>query len=523
MRWRAFGSAIFICGTRMYSTSMNRAEANRAISEFPHDNPAKAFKAGIELIRQDYPELLLPRARETARRYPRDPKIHQLLGLAARNSGESRIAFRAFAKAATLAPSDPLIAHSAARTALEAGRPAVYLFDAAARLAPQNGEILQGRAAALVAENRASEALESLTSALRANPGWLEGHRSLAHLRGQLGLPATEALEYSLLAHPRAEPLHHLRILTLLEASDPDAAIRALQEARAAIGNKGWISLYEAHAVSEAGRASEADTLFAGLPMPSTPGDASLHARWLLRNERGDAARDLVEPLLASDTERVLLPYAALAWRLTDDPKADWLEGEQSLVKVIDLYDCLPDLADLAKHLRARHFASAAPLDQSVEGGTQTDGNLLLRDEPIINELRKALLDAVDQYICDLAPPIDRHPTLIEMRDPRRIAGSWSVRLAENGFHRDHVHSQGWISSALYVALPDLEDQGAQAGWLTLGAEHDLLPALPPRQVVEPRPGRLVLFPSTMWHGTRPFSEGERLTVAFDIARPRQT
>jgi predicted 2-oxoglutarate/Fe(II)-dependent dioxygenase YbiX len=41
-----------------------------------------------------------------------------------------------------------------------------------------------------------------------------------------------------------------------------------------------------------------------------------------------------------------------------------------------------------------------------------------------------------------------------------------------------------------------------------------------PYQFVQPKPGRLVLFPSTMWHGTQPFANGERLTVAFDMARP---
>ena len=37
-----------------------------------------------------------------------------------------------------------------------------------------------------------------------------------------------------------------------------------------------------------------------------------------------------------------------------------------------------------------------------------------------------------------------------------------------------------------------------------------------PRRVVEPEPGRLVLFPSYMWHGTIPFGSGDRLTAAFD-------
>jgi hypothetical protein len=44
---------------------------------------------------------------------------------------------------------------------------------------------------------------------------------------------------------------------------------------------------------------------------------------------------------------------------------------------------------------------------------------------------------------------------------------------------------------------------------------------LPPFRTIEPKPGRLALFPSYMWHGTRPFAEGERMTVAFDVSRLR--
>ncbi len=59
-------------------------------------------------------------------------------------------------------------------------------------------------------------------------------------------------------------------------------------------------------------------------------------------------------------------------------------------------------------------------------------------------------------------------------------------------------------------------------GWLSLGECRELVPDLSPVRLIEPRPGRLVLFPSTIWHGTRPFPSGERLTVAFDIALPKR-
>jgi hypothetical protein len=128
----------------------------------------------------------------------------------------------------------------------------------------------------------------------------------------------------------------------------------------------------------------------------------------------------------------------------------------------------------------------------------------------------------VHAYVAAL-PPIDpRHPLLSTSRNQLLFAGAWSVRLHAQGFHVCHTHPMGWISSAFYVALP--HDLGpAPAGWLQPGAPpSDLRLNLPPYAQIEPRPGRLVLFPSTMWHGTVPFNDGERLTIAFDIAVPNR-
>jgi hypothetical protein len=79
------------------------------------------------------------------------------------------------------------------------------------------------------------------------------------------------------------------------------------------------------------------------------------------------------------------------------------------------------------------------------------------------------------------------------------------------------------FSSALYIALPErMADEPENSGWLTLGAPDERLEVdVPPWRTIEPKEARLVLFPSWMWHGTVPFREGERLTVAFDVAPPR--
>jgi uncharacterized protein (TIGR02466 family) len=192
------------------------------------------------------------------------------------------------------------------------------------------------------------------------------------------------------------------------------------------------------------------------------------------------------------------------------------------LVSVLDLADKLPPLDRLADVLRSVHTARGEYLDQSVRGGTQTDGPLFSRIEPEIRALRSAVSDAVKSYVVDL-PTDPRHPLLRHRRDRLiRFSGSWSVWLRSEGFHVSHVHPQGWVSSALYVALPTAVDADRKAGWLQLGQPRpELGVEVGPTAYVEPKPGRLVLFPSWMWHGTIPFPAGERLTVAFDVAIPR--
>ncbi len=503
---------------------MDHAEALARIAQFAQTDPAAVLGSGLALIKADYAELLLPHARALAERHPGSAPAHQLLGLAARACGESALALTAFRAAARHAPQDPLIAHSHARTALEAGAPAADLFAAAGRLAPQDGTILTGQAAALLQEGRAAEGIALLEAALAANPLWLDGHRSLASMRGQMGLEPLASVQDALASHPATPDLHYLAISLALQARNLDQARTALSAAQTAIGTPRWLVLLDAHVASESGALDKADVRFAAAGPPQVASDAWTIARHLLRRQQAEAVSPLLEPFLGGPGSHALWPYLSLAWRITGDPRHGWLEGDPRLVGVYDIGLSPAELAALADHLRRLHRSTADPLDQSVRGGTQTDGNLLLRCEAPISDLKARLLALVERHVAQLPEPADGHPTLLRARTPLRVAGSWSVRLQDAGFHTDHVHPQGWFSSALYLSLPETLGRGAEdhAGWLSLGEARDLVPGLAPLRLVEPKPGRLVLFPSTMWHGTRPFPQGERLTVAFDIARPRQ-
>jgi hypothetical protein len=244
--------------------------------------------------------------------------------------------------------------------------------------------------------------------------------------------------------------------------------------------------------------------------------------RHLIRCGRLDEAALLVDREVGVGRADAIWPYAAVVWRALGDPRSEWLERGGALVSTTELLSRSQCVA-LAGCLGALHTARGEFLDQSGRGGTQTDGPLLSRIDPAIRALRSRIVAAVDAYVAQLPGDDRTHPTLGKRRDRRiRFAGSWSVRLRDRGFHAAHVHPQGWISSALYVALPAMGDGASRAGWLTLGATPaDLGTDLPGQRQIEPQEGLLILFPSWMWHGTVPFDAGERLTVAFDVASPR--
>lgn len=492
-------------------------------------DPDKIFQEGMEYIRKNNAEQALAIAQRAVCRHEGDARLWQLLGLAARSLDQSALAVEAFANAARLAPFDPLIAHSHARVTLEAGLPASALFDRARKLAPQDGSVLLGQAATLVAENKTQEAVTGLTKLLNDNPGWLEGHQSLSAILGQTGdgQNYADSLKHALRRNANIPALHQSLVMANIRANDYDAATENLAQARQHLGDARWIDEQDAYCASEVNDIDRADKLFHALGDPVNPDQAYRVARHHIRAGRPEQSAEIGEKWIGRDPQGLLWPYLALAWRLLGDERWNWLEGDPRFISVYDL-DLGPEELDrLASLLRKLHFADRQPLDQSLRSGTQTDGPLFSRIEPEITSLRAKVVDRVKSHIEQLPKADEGHPLLVQHRSPIRFAGSWSVRLTDQGFHVDHVHTQGWLSSALYISLPDsmagsVPGEDPHAGWLGFGGNRDIVPDLEPFRLVEPKPGRLVLFPSTMWHGTRPFNDGERLTVAFDVARPAQ-
>jgi tetratricopeptide (TPR) repeat protein len=460
-----------------------------------------------------------------ARRHPGQARLWELLGLLHRGLDALEPAVEAYDRAAALAPNDAGIAHGRARMHLEAGRPAAALFDRTQALAPGDDMVRFGRVSAIFAEQGLAAALAALERALAQHPNWAEGHKRLANLRWQAGDRDgfTASFEPALAASPRHLNLWSALLAALSQAGCHQAVRDAARRGRDAAGGHLLFDAYEAVAHDGMGEIGEAGRLYAAMQPVADATVALFYLGHLFRAGRISEAAALAETWTATAHRAQFASYLALAWRLLGDPRWQWFEGDPRLIGVYDLGEAAGPLDALAEILRSLHLARAQPLDQSVRGGTQTEGALFARPEPEIRRLRAAVAAAVERHIASLPPPDPAHPTLGVRRDrPVRFAGSWSVRLSGEGHHANHRHPGGWFSSAFYVALPKAGEMGpAPAGWLALGEPPaELGPDLAPTRLIEPRPGRLILFPSTMWHGTRPFAAGERLTVAFDVMEP---
>lgn len=484
---------------------------------------ARVLEAALAALNAPGQPLPLSDVERALRAAPNDPRLWHVKGLIHREHEQRELAIPAMQRAAQMAPNDPMIAHGFAQTLLEAGLPSVDAFGRALKLAPGNPDLTKGLCAALAAQGRTAEAIEGLQGILRRTPLWTEGHVLLANLRWSEGERQgfTRSYDEALAEHPNSLELRREQLVALLEAEHYDDALQRVEQGRSLFGEHVLFASHEAAARSESGDWQSADPIFDELAKLEYANIEVWHVRHLLRTGRATEASAIIDRWLGTPDENLFWAYAATAWRLTNDPRSEWLEGDERLIGVYDLADELPPLDRLAETLRKLHVAKSQFFSQSVRGGTQTDGNLFHRIDPDIVAMREVIRNAVRRHAAQLPPPDEAHPLLRVRPADIRFSGAWSVRLLSGGKHSNHIHPLGWLSSALYITLPaDLGQDGA--GMLTIGEPHAQLGLdLPPIRVIEPKPGRLALFPSYAWHGTRPFGEGERMTVAFDVAFPR--
>ena len=440
----------------------------------------------------------------------------------ARGAGDLAQAAKWYDRSIALNPSGAKALHGRARVALERGTSdAVQFFEHALSVNGRDAEAWFGLAEALDAAGERARARELAEQLVHQAPHWIAALRLLAQIR--LAAGEADFTSHFAEAEKRAPDnpqivREHIRVL---EQHDLFAdALENAQNAAHRFPDDETLALLQASFAGIIGEDALAKSLFDGLALQN-PDRWLLEARYLLGREDYDRCGALLDKVIASDPFHInTWALRDFLWRLTGDERGEWLHGQQGLVQMVELPDGEAVLRDAVPLLHRLHDNSAFPLGQSLRGGTQTRGNLFDRAEPVITALRHSISSALESYRNRLPAANEYHPLLRHRDRPWTFAGSWSVRLGAGGHHHaSHIHPQGIVSSALYCELPpDKGDGSDKKGWIELGRPPpEMRIDLEPLHTMEPRKGYLALFPSTLYHGTRPFDAGRRTTVAFDV------
>lgn len=355
---------------------------------------------------------------------------------------------------------------------------------------------------------------------IREHPENVTAHEMLAELRAQHGEGDhfLESYTTALSARPASKALLMSYWNTLTRAGRMDTALHSIDLNRSLFENDRDFALLEVKIASHSGLTERAGELLDRLD--DRPDAQLARAQHRVQTGRPDEAARLLDQVIQAEPDNLLAwALLELVWRMLEDARHEWLIDQPGLYGASELAISSSELDNIAEALRALHQSRSQPLGQSVRGGTQTAGQLFLRPEPEIRRLSDAIAAAIRKFVDALPAGDPRHPLLKHRNMGMAFGPSWSVRFIGSGFHAAHFHPGGILSSACYISLPDSfagdEDKG---GWLEIGRPPPELGLdLPPLATFEPGPGRLVLFPSFLFHGTRPFTGGERLTVAFDL------
>lgn len=380
------------------------------------------------------------------------------------------------------------------------------------------------RGRALLQLYRSDEAERSFAEAVALEPRNPDAQLLLAQLRHMRG---DRDFARDIKAAAKADPALQLLLADMLRRSgDLQSAEQLLRDLMAVAGPAPRIRATLAGTLHEAGRLKEAE-LEALDAAAGAPRDASI-IETLVAIQLSLGRYHEALPFIRVQRERRpedqrWLAYTATAARLAGDAIYPELFDYDRFVRLYDVeapsgWSSMAELnAALSEVLQARHPFIAHSFDQTLRNGSQTTRNLLNDPDPVIQALLEAFRAPLEDY-CSKLGADPGHPFSARNSGSARIAGAWSVQLHREGFHVNHFHAGGWISSAYYVSVPDeVEETTLRYGWLKLGEPRLPVPGATPERVVQPRAGKLVLFPSYMWHGTIPIhGPVPRTAIAFD-------
>lgn len=335
--------------------------------------------------------------------------------------------------------------------------------------------------------------------------------------------------EFETLINQSPDPLKPAAMDMLRQAGQPDKALALWQSLPEPIRQSAQAMLIKSVIHQDKGEGlaalQAADAALRQSPKDAAAIDAYITA-CLMCGETGHA----LEWLAAAERDHPALNamwqcHRLTALRLSGDDAYKNLAGYEDFIRAYQILtpEGFASLSDFnqafAASLEDKRRYATHPLNQSLRLGVQTSRDLRNMGDPVIDAYVSTLDAPIREYLKDIGSSAS-HPFTARNTGDYAFSGMWSVRLDGGGRHVNHIHPQGWVSSAYYVSVPEETLQSeSRAGWIKFGEPpFKTIPPIGPEKWIQPKAGLLVLFPSHMWHGTEPIYDGStRVTAPFDL------
>lgn len=457
---------------------------------------------------------------------PAHPDVLTLVGIVAQRTGDAAAALAAFAQARAADPANPARLGNLAMALKALGRfdEAIAALSEADRLRPGHAVTLTNLGACLIEAERAVEAETPLRAALRGKPDHAEALNNLGIVLARTGRggEAISAYRQALTLRPNwAEAMLNLGDALraagdLAEARDLASIVARQQPGHQRAANQ-LAAIAEAQGDPDGAIRFYRDALERSFSHPVA------HNLALALLRRGDAqdALDLARRMIAespSVTTPLALAFAALRG-LERDEEATALASLDRALLVTDVAS-VPGFASqdafhaaLVSELTGHPSLQYEPEGLVTRRGRQS-ADLVRSGTPALSGLLALAREQLAAHHARIVP--DDHPWAAARPNDWSVT-LWGTILSPGGAVESHIHAPNWLSGVYYPDLPSEVARGEQGGF-AIGCLPAALGGGAPLHRIEAKPGRMILFPSFLWHATLPFEgPADRISFAFDL------
>lgn len=455
--------------------------------------------------------------------YPNTFLLHNVLGIALDGLGEYDGAINSYRNALKLQPNMPDLHFNLGIVFGNLNRfeEAANSYRKAIALNPKFFEAYGNLGTLMQKQGKLEEAVTSYRKAISINPD-ARGYFNLGTaLRDQGKLDeAIKSYQQAIHLFPNYADAHSNLGETLRDQGNMQEAIKSYQNALALNPNHPSANYNMAEFLYLAKRYDEAIPHFEMSQLDDWQ-ERSMYC--LYKAERFDEFKNKLDAIVQSDTHTApflatLSTHYAINFGV-DDPYNFCKNGLDFVYKA-----AIPELSSPNSPLLQSllNDINNAEIAERVQGmlhnGKQSAGNLFKRPEHSFRTLaelvKKEFIHYKNKFAgadCEL---IKSFPEELE------FTSSWFVKMRQGGHLDSHIHEIGWISGAVYLAMPS-DKKSPEEGAFEYGTHGDSYPqkhsSFPVGSVI-PNVGEIVLFPSSLFHRTIPFtSNEERICIAFDL------